>query len=78
MNDLEIEKIVFEIIINKLGIPKTEITFDSTLKDLLADSLDKVEIIIELELAFGITIPDNIMTKDQKIEILCEYIRKNL
>jgi len=77
MNLQEIEKIVTDIVVDKLGVSNAQITIDSTFKDLGADSLDQVEIIIELEKVFGISIPDNILSEVQNIESLCSYIEKN-
>lgn len=50
---------VVEIIIEQLGVEDKEITMETSLmKDLEADSLDAVEIIMALEDEFGIEIPD--------------------
>jgi acyl carrier protein len=49
---------VSEIISEKLSIPKGNIKADTTFKDLGADSLDNVEIIMAFEEAFGIEIKD--------------------
>ncbi len=54
MNLAEIETKVTEILMNKLGISETVISFESTLKDLGADSLEKIEIITDLEKEYGI------------------------
>ena len=49
---------VVEIIIEQLGVEDKEITMETSLmKDLEADSLDAVEIIMALEDEFGIEIP---------------------
>jgi len=74
MNQQEIETKVTEILMNKLGISETEISFESTLKDLGADTLDAFEIILELEKEFGITFPDDIILEDQSIGSLSRYI----
>ena len=66
MNHQEIETKVTEILMNNLGISETGISFESTLKDLGADSLEQIEIILELEKEFGITIPDDIDTRSSK------------
>ena len=47
-----------EIFSDKLGVNISEITNDSTDNDLGMDSLDKAEIIFEIEVQFGISIPD--------------------
>ena len=55
----EIEKKVDEIIIDKLGIDEAELKPEAVLStDFMADSLDAVEICIELEKEFGIEIED--------------------
>ena len=48
-----------EIIIEQLQVEESEITMDTNLmKDLSADSLDAVEIIMAIEDEYGIEIPD--------------------
>ena len=53
------ESIVKEIVIDKLGIEKSKITFDARfIEDLGADSLDTVELIMQFEEEFSMEIPD--------------------
>lgn len=78
MNHQEICTIVTEILMEKLGISETKISSESTMKDIGADSLDEVEIILEIEHKFGISIPDNIIPEVQNIGSLCNYIEKEL
>ena len=48
-----------EIIIEQLQVDESEVTMDTNLmKDLSADSLDAVEIIMAIEDEYGIEIPD--------------------
>lgn len=55
----DIEKRVKEIIVDKLTVDENEVTPTAEFsKDLGADSLDTVELIMEFEKAFDITIPD--------------------
>ncbi len=70
----EIETIVTEIIIDKLGISEADISHESTLKDLGANNLQKIEIILEIEQKFNISIPDYLEPEIFKISILCNYI----
>ena len=50
---------VKEIIVDKLGVDAAEVTPEASFtKDLGADSLDTVELIMEFEKAFESTIPD--------------------
>lgn len=55
----EIESKVNDILVDKLGVSEIEVKPEATLKDELgADSLDAVEIVMELEREFGISISD--------------------
>jgi acyl carrier protein len=69
---------VKKIIIDKLGVDEAEVTNEATFtNDLGADSLDTVELIMEFEKEFNISIPDeqaeNITTVGQAIT----YIESN-
>ena len=56
----EIEERVTAIIVDKLGVNASEVKPEATFaQDLGADSLDTVELIMEFENEFGITIPDD-------------------
>ena len=56
----EIAERVKAIIVDKLGVNDTEVKPEATFaQDLGADSLDTVELIMEFEKEFGITIPDD-------------------
>ena len=51
---------VKEIIVDKLGVDESEVTSEASFtNDLGADSLDTVELIMELEKEFDIQIPDD-------------------
>ena len=50
---------VIQIIVEKLGVDASEVTEQASFtKDLNADSLDTVELIMEFEKEFNISIPD--------------------
>lgn len=50
---------VTKIIVDKLGVDKSEITEEASfIQDLGADSLDTVELIMEFEKEFEVSIPD--------------------
>ncbi|WP_017732970.1 acyl carrier protein [Nafulsella turpanensis] len=75
----EIAQKVKEIIIDKLGVEESEVTPEASFtNDLGADSLDTVELIMEFEKEFNISIPDdqaeNISTVGQAIS----YLEKNV
>lgn len=66
---------VNKIIVDKLGVDESEVTDDASFtNDLGADSLDTVELIMEFEKEFEISIPDdqaeNIQTVGQAIKYL--------
>ena len=55
----EIASKVQKIIVDKLGVEESEVTpAASFTNDLGADSLDTVELIMEFEKEFGVSIPD--------------------
>lgn len=57
MNSFEKVK---EMFVEKLGIPADKITLESEIvKDLGADSLDLVEMILSMEEEYGVSIPDD-------------------
>jgi acyl carrier protein len=56
----EIASRVKAIIVEKLGVEESEVTSEANfVNDLGADSLDTVELIMEFEKEFGISIPDD-------------------
>ena len=59
MERSEIEKTVTGIVCEQLGVSESEVNTDSSfVDDLGADSLDTVELVMALEEAFDIEIPD--------------------
>src|SRR3990170_3167687 len=71
----DISSRVKSIIIDKLGVEESEVTSEASFtNDLGADSLDTVELIMEFEKEFDISIPDeqaeNIQTVGHAIEYL--------
>ena len=66
---------VNKIIVEKLGVDESEVTATASFtNDLGADSLDTVELIMEFEKEFDLSIPDeqaeNIQTVGQAVEYL--------
>ena len=60
----EIESRVKAIIIEKFGVSESEVTSEANFtNDLSADSLDRVELIMEIEDEFGISIPEDAAEK---------------
>lgn len=59
---------VREIIVEQLNVDESDVTMDTHLmKDLEADSLDAVEIIMAIEDEYGIEIPDEDAEKFQSV-----------
>jgi len=69
---------VKEVIIDKLGIEDSKIEAGSSfVDDLGADSLDTVELIMQLEEEFGIEIPDEDAEKITTVQAAVDYIEQN-
>ncbi|MGL5347395.1 MAG: acyl carrier protein [Peptostreptococcaceae bacterium] len=69
---------VVEIIREQLGADDKEITMETSLmKDLEADSLDAVEIIMALEDEFSVEIPDTEAEKFNSIGDIVKFIETN-
>jgi acyl carrier protein len=67
-----------EIIIEQLQVEESEITMETNLmKDLSADSLDAVEIIMAIEDEFGIEIPDEEAETIQTVQDLVRFVEDN-
>ena len=69
---------VKEVIVDKLGVEEDKIeTSSSFVDDLGADSLDTVELIMQLEEEFGIEIPDESAEKMTTVQQAIDYIEEN-
>ena len=69
---------VNEVIIDKLGVEEDKIVPDASfVDDLGADSLDTVELIMQLEEEFGIEIPDEDAEKMTTVKSVVDYIEAN-
>lgn len=70
-----IEKRVIEIISEQMGADKSDITRDTSfINDLNADSLDTVELVMEFEDEFDMSIPDEEAEKIQTVGAAIDYI----
>ncbi|MDX9789612.1 MAG: acyl carrier protein [Candidatus Kapaibacterium sp.] len=68
---------VTDIIVKKLGVEKTQVTDEASFtKDLGADSLDTVELIMEFEKEFNITIEDSDAEKIQTVGQVISYLEE--
>jgi len=77
-NDQAIVQKVQDIIVDQLGIKDTnKVNLDSSfINDLGADSLDTVELIMELEQEFNIDIPDEEAAEINTVQDVVDYIVK--
>lgn len=74
-----IESKVIEIISNQLSLEEDDIKGDSRfVDDLGADSLDIVELIMEMEEEFEIEIPDEDVEKMLTVKDVTDYISKTV
>ena len=70
-----IEQKVIEIVSEQMGVDKSEITRETSfINDLNADSLDTVELVMEFEDEFDMSIPDEEAEKIQTVGAAIEYI----
>lgn len=70
-----IEEKVKKIIVDKLGVDESEVTAEASFtNDLGADSLDTVELIMEFEKEFDLSIPDEEAEKIQTVGQAVEYL----
>ena len=70
---------VVSIIVDKLGVEENECTNEASFaNDLGADSLDTVELIMELEKAFNISIPDEDAEKIVTVGDAISYLEENV
>jgi acyl carrier protein len=69
---------VKSIIVDKLGVEESEVTAQASFtNDLGADSLDTVELIMEFEKEFNISIPDDQAEKISTVGEAIKYIEDN-
>ena len=72
-----IESKVKAIIVDKLGVEESQVTPEANFTaDLNADSLDTVELIMEFEKEFGVSIPDEDTQKIKCVKDVVDYIEK--
>ena len=75
MSKQNIAERVSKIIVDKLGVDESEVTPEASFtNDLGADSLDTVELIMEFEKEFDISIPDDQAENIQTVGDAVEYL----
>ncbi|HLY99448.1 MAG TPA: acyl carrier protein [Candidatus Angelobacter sp.] len=73
-----VEERVVQIIVDQLGVEQTEVTPGASfVDDLGADSLDRVELIMAMEEAFDLEIPDEQAEKITTVQDAVTYIQTN-
>ncbi|MEM9410866.1 MAG: acyl carrier protein [Planctomycetota bacterium] len=75
---MSVEQRVIDIVAEQLGVEKEKIKPESNfVNDLGADSLDTVELVMELEEEFDISIPDDAAEKIQTVGEAVKHIEEN-
>lgn len=78
MTEQELFGKVKTIIVEQLGVNEDEVTMDASFtEDLGADSLDTVELVMALEEAFEIEIPDEEAEKLTNVRVAMDYIKQH-
>jgi acyl carrier protein len=79
MDRNEMQKKIMDIIANQLGVDKEMVTPEANVvDDLGADSLDVVELVMALEEAFDLEIPDDEAEKIRTVKDIIEYLGKTV
>ena len=74
-----VEERVKKIVAEQMGVAEAEITRDTSfVNDLNADSLDTVELVMEFEDEFEMSIPDEEAEKIQTVGMAIDYIIAHL
>ena len=78
MDREEILSKIQEITADRLGVDESDVTPEASFReDLEADSLDLVELIMELEEQFGVEIPDEEAEKITTVEEAVDYVQEH-
>ncbi len=75
MADPTIEQKVKDIVVEQLGVNAEQVTREADfIKDLNADSLDMVELVMACEEAFGVEVPDEEAEKLKTVGSVIDYV----
>ena len=75
----DLKQRVTDVIVKKLGVEESQVTETANFtKDLGADSLDTVELIMAFEEEFEIEIPDDAAEKIKTVRDAVDYIEKQI
>ena len=76
---MDLAKRVKELIVEKLSVEESEVTPEASFtNDLGADSLDKVELVMEFEKEFNISIPDDKAEAIVTVGDAVSYLEQNI
>lgn len=76
---IETEKKINRILTQKLGVNEQKVTPNANIiNDLGADSLDQVEVVMDLEDEFDIEIPDEDLDNFKTVQDIYDYIQKKM
>jgi len=76
---MNLEERVAELVVEQLGISREEAVAEAAfIDDLGADSLDIVELVMAMEEAFDVEIPDEDAEKIQTIEDAVSYLKERV
>jgi len=74
-----IEERVIQIVCDNLGVSREQVTRKTSFQDDIgADSLDVVELVMELETEFEITIPDEEAERIRTVGEAIEYVEREV
>ena len=75
----EVEEKVIDLVVDKLNVEASEVTREASFSnDLGADSLDTVELMMNFEKEFNMSIPDDQAQEIKTVGDAIDYIEKNL
>ncbi|AIH03375.1 MULTISPECIES: acyl carrier protein [Thermodesulfobacterium] len=73
---MSIEEKVIDIIAQKLNLSKDQVKPEASfIEDLGADSLDLVELVMAMEEAFGMEVPDEDAEKLRTVQDVIDYVK---
>lgn len=72
----DVAKRVIDLVAEQMSRPSSEVTLETTLQDLGADSLDRVELIMKFEEEFNIEVQDEDLEKLNSLQELVNYIQQ--
>ncbi len=76
---VEVQEKIIQIVSEQMSVDKGEIARETSfVNDLNADSLDTVELVMELEDEFDLTIPDEEAEKLKTVGEAIDYVQKHL